>query len=497
MTSQRWLTDAEFTADSQAHSLWWHYLVVIVPDRIVHTTNGTLWITGGSQGSGLPSARDEDIVLSAALATSVGCITGVLFQIPNEHITFTSDPIKKSRSEDAIIAFTWDHFLKYPDQPEWLVRFPMVKASVRAMDAITEFVNTKPELGCKLDYYSVSGASKRGWTTWLVGAVDPDRVKVIVPVVLDAINFVTVMHHQFRSYGGWTYALEDYVEMNITERFDDPAMRLLQEYEDPYFYRHRLTMPKLVVNAVMDEFQQPDDTRYWWNDMPEPKHFLIAPNAEHSLATGILEVVPSISAFIQAHLLKDNVPQLHWTISQETGEITATVGKLDVVHSAYVWWAYSCGVNAWDNNKFRRDYRVAHIDEPCTCGIGADGYCANLKAIWKKEELTATTVDGKKTYSAKLEAPDDGRWVAFMIDFKFHNKNANPFDIAALYKEMKPNREKPGVRISPYFGGSNDNFGGIPHDFGRFFEFTTEISVWPQTFPYEDCSGVSCGDRLV
>jgi PhoPQ-activated pathogenicity-related protein len=52
-----------------------------------------------------------------------------------------------------------------------------------------------------------------------VGAVDPNRVKLIAPVVLDAINFVTVEHHQYRSYGGWTYALSDYAEMNITYHF--------------------------------------------------------------------------------------------------------------------------------------------------------------------------------------------------------------------------------------------------------------------------------------
>jgi PhoPQ-activated pathogenicity-related protein len=246
MTSQRWLTDADFAPNSDAKSIWWHYLVVIVPDTINYQANGTLWITGGGMTSGYPSVHDEDIQVSAALATSVGIVTGALFQIPNEHIIFSADPIQKSRTEDAIIAFTWDHFLNDPSQPEWLVRFPMVKASLRAMDAMKEFMLLRfPEKGVSLDYFSVSGASKRGWTTWLVGAVDPKRVQIIVPVVLDAINFVAVEHHQYRSYGGWTYALSDYTDMNITYRFDDPNMNLLQQYEDPYFYRDRLTMPKV------------------------------------------------------------------------------------------------------------------------------------------------------------------------------------------------------------------------------------------------------------
>ena len=67
------------------------------------------------------------------------------------------------------------------------------------------------------------------WTTWDVGAVDPERVVAIVPIVLDAINFVDVEHHQWRSYGGWSWALVDYYEMNLMERFDDPNMVKLQE----------------------------------------------------------------------------------------------------------------------------------------------------------------------------------------------------------------------------------------------------------------------------
>ena len=76
---------------------------------------------------------------------------------------------------------------------------------------LAEFANKNLVLttrGKSIDYYSVAGASKRGWTTWLVGAVDYQRVVAIIPIVLDAINFVAVEKHQWRSYGGWASALK-------------------------------------------------------------------------------------------------------------------------------------------------------------------------------------------------------------------------------------------------------------------------------------------------
>ena len=205
MTSQRWLTDAE-----TSRSLWWHYLVVIKPSNYdeQHSKNGTLWITDGKNTDDIPTRTNYNMLICSELAMGTGLITGCLFQIPNQNMVFADDPEQRSRQEDAIIAYTWDHNLKDPSDPTWLVRFPMVKASLRAMDTITDYVSTThADLDCQLDYYSVSGASKRGWTTWLVGAVDPERVMIIIPLVLDAVNFVKVMHHQFQSYGGWAYAL--------------------------------------------------------------------------------------------------------------------------------------------------------------------------------------------------------------------------------------------------------------------------------------------------
>lgn len=496
MTSQQWLTPEAFSNTSDSGSILWHILVVIVPDELKYKSNASLYITGWGMPkqnedgtwSGLPVAKDEDIQVAAALATSTGTVTGTLFQIPDEKVTFAADPIQKSRGEDAIIAYCWDHYLNDPSQPDWLLRFPMVKASLRAMDTITAFTKQKlPELNTQLDYYAVAGASKRGWTTWVVGAVDPARVVAIVPIVLDAINFRAVMHHQYQSYNGWSWALQDYLDMDVFSRLDSDNMESLAALVDPYFYRNRLTMPKLVVNAVLDEFQQPDDTHYWWNDMPEPKHFIMTPNAEHSEATGILEIVPAIGSWIE-HLIdpdfdSNKMPEFTWDISEETGEITATLNEFGKVKEARVWWAYSCGNNVNEDGTVtkRRDFRVANLDSPCECGVTASGYCTNLKSFWKHETLEEQKIDGKRVYKAQVDAPEDGRWVAFMIDI--------------VYAKDAKDALIPDFSKTPHF---------IPRDVAGRLQFTTEVSVWPNTFPYPGCgitngvdTGIPCSSNMV
>ena len=124
---------------------------------------------------------------------------------------------------------------------------------MRAMDAIEEYiVHLFPDDNWAIESFAVMGASKRGWTSWLVGAVD-DRVEAIIPVVLDGINFHAFAHHQFQAYGGWTFALEDYLDMDIMSRLDTPEMETWATMDDPFTFFDRLTMPKLVVNAVLDE----------------------------------------------------------------------------------------------------------------------------------------------------------------------------------------------------------------------------------------------------
>ena len=129
--------------------------------------------------------------------------------------------MKKRRTEDAIIAFTW-YYYEIIHDPEWLLRLPMTKvtnscvhsiyifnvqAVVRAMDTITDYV-PKHNSTLKIDKFVVAGASKvsfnfsialftinkRGWTTWTTAAVDK-RVIGIVPIVMDLLNMRKVCYY--------------------------------------------------------------------------------------------------------------------------------------------------------------------------------------------------------------------------------------------------------------------------------------------------------------
>ena len=124
------------------------------------------------------------------------------------------------------------------------------------------------------------GGSKRGWTTWLLGAVDT-RVKAMIPIVMDFLNVNESMEHHYRAYGGWTWLFGDYYNENYMNVFRTPEGKLLADIVDPYSYFDRYhQIDKYVVSGPLDPFFQPDNSLFWWNDLPGPKQFFLVPNAE-------------------------------------------------------------------------------------------------------------------------------------------------------------------------------------------------------------------------
>ena len=147
---------------------------------------------------------DDEVVLLSNIAVANKIVTALLFHIPNQEIVFSEDPEQEERSEDGIIAFSWLHFLNDPSSDaEYLLRLPMTKGAVKAMDTVQNFLmsDSAPEeiqdLNLSPAKFFVGGASKRGWTTWTTASVDP-RVIGILPVVMDELNFVDNIKHHYR-----------------------------------------------------------------------------------------------------------------------------------------------------------------------------------------------------------------------------------------------------------------------------------------------------------
>ena len=76
-------------------------------------------------------------------------------------------------------------------------------------------------------------------------------------------NHSTLYRSTIHTTGGYSFALQDYFALNITQDIDSAGAKRLFEIVDAISYTNRLVMPKLMISAGGDEFQMPDDQRYW------------------------------------------------------------------------------------------------------------------------------------------------------------------------------------------------------------------------------------------
>src|ERR1700724_1997723 len=135
MTSQRWRDETEVD-----RPLWKHWLTVIEPEQVA--TGTALLIGGGGSNERKPPARASRLLAMGAVAKR--SVLAELRMEPNQPLTFVGETAK--RSEDAIIAYSWDKYLRTGDEA-WPLRLPMAKSVVRAMDTVTAFCRSAAGVG--------------------------------------------------------------------------------------------------------------------------------------------------------------------------------------------------------------------------------------------------------------------------------------------------------------------------------------------------------------
>jgi PhoPQ-activated pathogenicity-related protein len=379
LKSQSWRAAPEVD-----RSVWQHWLTIVKPDVVKHDV-AFLRIGGGANGGAPPTKAAPQYVRMAKVTNSVVIDLGM---VPNQPITFNGDG--KPRKEDDLIAYGHVKFMDTGD-PTWLPRLPMVNSAVRAMDAATEFLASEQGGKVALKKFVVSGGSKRGWTTWLTGAVDA-RVLAIIPIVIDVVNVRACKMNHYAAYGFWAQAVGDYTRHGIHERFDTPQYEALLRIVDPYFYRDRLTMPKFVINSSGDQYFPPDSSKFYYDDLPGEKYLRYVPNTNHSLSGS--DVAESILAFYQALLEQKPMPKYSWKIHPD-GSIH--VQTKDKPREVVMWQA---------TNPKARDFRLQTIGQ-----------------AYKKTRLEH---QGNGEYVARVTAPEKG-WTAFYAELTYDGPGQAPY----------------------------------------------------------------------
>jgi PhoPQ-activated pathogenicity-related protein len=406
-TSQKWL-DETFTDKP----IWWHYLCISVPHKLTRPNTAFMIIDGGHNTDGIPKPQDNMLALTSMFAVSSGSLGIHLQDVPNQPFRFLADPSNRSRSEDALIAWTWKTFIENPSNPYILLRMPMTKAAVRAMDAVQQFAQ---QLGAPVPKsFVIGGASKRGWATWTTAAVDNERVVGAVPIVMDMLKLQKNMHHHYRSLAGWTFAFNDYYELNITQYVDNPNINAMGDIIDPYSYLDRYQKVKLVqIQTGGDEFFLPDNEDTFWTDLQAATggSFLRRlPNAEHSCAGHEISLFFTMRSFYLS--LYDNrpLPSYKWVKNSNNthGYIRATIDFSVGPKPISVY-----GYHARTLNDKRRDFRLV-IGDPKHPGKAIANPVFWMKTDVVTEAPTATT----QVYSLTIEKPMSG-WEAFFYSSEF------------------------------------------------------------------------------
>ena len=381
MVSQQWLTPAEVDRTE-----WRHWLTLTIPDTVTSDI-GFLRIGGGSNGGEAPVQSSEAM---AAVARATGSVVAELGMVPNQPLVFHGDG--QPRYEDDLIAYAWDQFLQ-TGEARWLPRNAMVKSAVRAMDTVSAVMASKAGGKRAVDRFVVAGASKRGWTTWLTGAMD-ERVVAIIPIVIDVLNIDPSMRHHFAAYGFWAPSVADFVNHRIMERFDHPRLAEIYRLVDPYYYLHRLTMPKLVLNAAGDQFFLPDSWQFYGPELRGESYLRYVPNADHSMNG--TDAVESVIAFHSLIMRGEKPPQFSWKYADDG---TLRVLTQDEPKAVRLWQS---------TNAQARDFRIE----------AGQRYT---------DTVLQPTAPG--LYEARVDAPETG-WTAWFLELAYDVGAARPLKLS-------------------------------------------------------------------
>ena len=223
------------------------------------------------------------------------------------------------RREDALIVYTFDNYLESGETDH---AAPADGKERRACDGRHPGVQRRA-LQTPVASFTVAGASKRGWTSWLTAAVDP-RVSSVAPIAIDMLNVPAQIELQRATFGGLSDQVQDYVAIDLPGRIATERGRTLMAMVDPYQYRADLTPPKLILLGTNDRYWLLDALKLYWHGLPEPKRVLYVPNQGHGV-DDVDRLIAGLSALHRYSAHGEVLPAVTWNYTEKANRLRVDV----------------------------------------------------------------------------------------------------------------------------------------------------------------------------
>jgi PhoPQ-activated pathogenicity-related protein len=269
----------------------------------------------------------------------------------------------------------------------------MVKSTVRAMDAMQSIARER--WGVALAQFTVAGASKRGWTSWLTAAVDP-RVMAVAPMVIDVLNMRAQMDLQRATWGELSDEIQDYASLDLPSRLGSTRGAELLSMVDPFSYRAGLTQPKLIMLSTNDRYWPLDALKLYWSELPEPKNVIYVPNQGHGLRDAA-RVIGALSAVHRYAAMGRTLPRTRWSFASTNDALEVRVNADRPIARVLIWSAESATKDFREARWTSHRCRKRHDEHLCTVARGETQYTAAFAETSFRDEdgplfSTTTTV---------------------------------------------------------------------------------------------------------
>ncbi|GHT11303.1 PhoPQ-activated pathogenicity protein [Planctomycetales bacterium] len=344
------LTLLEVTSQKWHDYTWKHYMIVAVPNNITFLDHALMFATLGKIGQ--KPNKNADMMTAAFMAGTAQMPICILYQIPNQPL----DPNKTAKNdgdwtEDHLIAETLVKAMETKD-PTWAALLPMTKSVIKAIDAAQQFLKKEYELD--VDSFIVGGASKRGWTTWLTGAVKDPRVAALVPLIYNNLNLTAQMNGQIQTWGDFSPQIAEYTSRNLFVKGEVPSdfKSEILKIIDPYFYLDKITVPKLLIHGTNDPYWLVDSTKFYWDKVQSPKFLVTVPGVGHQdmdKPENLMKILPSIGVFCHYVASGSDWPTLEWDLKDKGKEWEITL-QTEIPDTKKVLWTAYC-----DDNNFVKE----------------------------------------------------------------------------------------------------------------------------------------------